>query len=114
MVFRSNCVLHVLDAELGLVGDVPHGAADGPGAEQRALRAPQGFHALHVIKVQVRGEQRDRNRRVVQVDADLLLDTGLVADDLPGRNPADGHHGLAGPQVLNVQASHVSARALPG
>ena len=84
MVFRSNCVLHVLDAELRLVGDVAHGAADGAGAEQRALRAAQGFHALDVIEVQVRGEERDRNRRVVQVDADLFLDAGLVTHDLPG------------------------------
>ena len=52
--------LDLFDAELGFVGDVPHGAADGPGAEQRALRAAQGFHALHVIQIQVRGEQRDR------------------------------------------------------
>ena len=82
MVFRSNCVSDLLDAELGFVGDVPHGAADGPGAEQRALRAPQGFHALHVIEIEVRGEQRQRNRRVVQIDTHLLLDAGLVADDL--------------------------------
>ena len=75
---------HFLDAELGLVGDVPHGAADGPGAEQRALRPPQGLDALHVIEVEVRGEQRDRNRHVVQIDAHLLLDAGLVADDLAG------------------------------
>ena len=75
---------HVLDAELRLVGDVPHGAADGAGSEQRALRAPQGFHALDVIEVKVRGEQRDRDRRVVQIDADLFLDTRLVAHDLPG------------------------------
>ena len=52
--------------------------------------------------------------RFVQVDADLLLDAGLVAHDLAGRDAAHGDLALAGAQVLHREPGHVRRHVLDG
>jgi hypothetical protein len=44
--------------------------------------AAKDFNAGHVEEVDVRREERERDDGLVEVDADLLFDAGLVADDL--------------------------------
>ena len=50
----------------------------------------------------------------VEVDADLLLDAGLVADDLAGGDAADRDLALARPEVLDGEAGDVAADVLDG
>ena len=57
---------------------------------------------LDVEEVEVRREQRERDDRLVEVDADLLLHAGLVAHDLAGRDAAHGDLALAGAEVLHA------------
>ena len=45
--------------------------------------------------------------RLVEVDADLLLDAGLVAHDLAGGDAAHGDLALAGAEVLHGEAGDV-------
>ena len=59
-------------ADLGLRGDVAQRARDRAGAEQRALRAAQHFEALEVEQIEVGREQRDGDRRLVEIDADRI------------------------------------------
>ena len=80
-------------AELRLVGDVAHRAGQRAGAEQRALRTAQHLDAVDVEEVEVRREERQRDHRLVEVDADLLLHARLVAHDLAGGDAA--HRDLA-------------------
>ena len=102
-------------AERGLVGDVADGAADRPRTEQRALRAAQRLDAVQVEKIEVGGEQRQRDDRLVEVDADLLLHAGLVADDLASRDPADRDLALARTEILHGEARDVARQILdPG
>ena len=49
----------------------------------------------------------ERNDRLVEIDADLLLDARLVADDLPGRDAAHRDLALAKPEVLDGEAGDV-------
>ncbi len=98
--------------EVRLVGDEAHGTAHGTGAEQRALRAAQRFDAVEVEEVEVRGKQRQRNHRLVQVHADLLLHARLVADDLTGGHAADGDLALARAEVLDGEAGDVARQIL--
>ena len=95
-----------------LVGDVADRAADGPRTEQRALRPPQRFHAVEIEQVEVGREQRQRDDAFVEVDADLFLHSGLVADDLARRNAADRHLALPGAEVLHRQVGDVAADVL--
>src|SRR6185503_2590327 len=83
---------HAADAELGeaagdadfrLVGDVADGARERSGTEERALRSAQHLDAVGVEQIEIGREERERDDRLVEVDADLLLDAGLIADDLP-------------------------------
>ncbi len=101
-------------AQFGLVGDVANRAADAARAEQRALRTAQGLDAVEIEQVEVGGEERQRDDRFVHVDADLLLNAWLIADDLAGRNAAHRHLALAGPEVLDGQAGNVAADILDG
>ena len=95
-----------------LVGDVANRAADRTRAEQRALRATQRLDAVEVIKVEVRREQRQRDHRLVEIHADLLLDARLVANNLAGRYAADRDLALARTQVLDREARHVTRQFL--
>ena len=92
------------DAQLRLVGDVAHRARQRAGAEQRALRAAQHFDAVRVEQIEVRREQRQRDDRLVEVDADLLLHARLVAHDLAGGHAAHRDLALAGAEVLHGEA----------
>src|SRR6185503_19544135 len=94
--------------ELRLIGDVADCAADRTGAEQGALRPAQGLDAVQVEKVEVRSEQRQRDRALVEVDADLLLDARLVANDLARGDAADRDLALARPEVLDGQVCDVA------
>ena len=50
--------------------------------------------------------------RLVEVDADLLLDARLVAHDLAGRDAAHRDLALAGAEVLHGEAADVGGDAL--
>jgi hypothetical protein len=102
----------VIDLQPRLIGDVADGAADRPRAEQRALRTTQGLDPVQVEQVDVGREQRQRDHRLVEIDPDLLLYPGLVADHLPGRDAADRHLALARAQVLDRQAGDVARQIL--
>ncbi len=91
---------------IGLVGDVTNRTRQRAGTVQGALRPAQHLDAVHVEQVDVRREQRQRDHRFVQVDADLLLDAGLVAHDLAGRGAADGDLALAGAEILHRKRGH--------
>ena len=95
------------DAQLRLVGYVAHGAADGAGTEKRALRSSQGFDAVQVEQVEVRREQRKRDRSFVQVDSHLLLHSRLVAHYLSRGNAADVHDALSGSEILYGKSRNV-------
>ncbi len=101
-------------ADLGRVGDVAHRAGERAGAEEGALRPAQHLDARHVEKVDVGGEEGKRDHRFVEVDADLLLDAGLVAHDLAGGDAAHRHLALAGAEVLHHEAGDVGGDVLEG
>ncbi len=96
----------------GGIGDVTHGAGERARAEEGALRAAQHLDAGEVEEVDVGGEQRQRDHRLVEVDADLLLDARLVAHDLPRGDAAHGHLALAGAEVLHREAGDVGSDVL--
>ncbi len=100
------------DVHLRLVGDVAHGAGQRARAEQRPLRTAQHFHAVGVEQIEIRCEERQRDGRLVEVDADLFLHARLIAHDLPGRYAADRHLALTGPEVLHGQSGDVRRDAL--
>ena len=60
-----------------------------------------------VEEVDVGREERQRDHRFVEVDADLLLDARLVAHDLAGGDAAHGDLALAGAEVLDGEAGDV-------
>ena len=95
------------DVQLGLIGDVPDGARLRAGTEEGPLRTAQHLHAIRIEQVDIRREQRKGDHRLVEVDADLLLDARLVAHDLAGRQAADGDLALARSEVLNGEPAHV-------
>ena len=97
----------VRDSELRLIRDVAERAGERARPEQRALRSSQHLDAGHVEQVDVRSEQGKRDDGLVEVDADLLLDAGLVADDLPGCDAAHRDLALAGTEVLHREARDV-------
>src|SRR6185436_354504 len=70
------------DAEFCGVRDVTQSARFGSGTEQSALRSAQNFDTRQVEEIDIRCEERQRDHRFVEVDADLLLDARLVARDL--------------------------------
>ena len=83
-----------------------------PEPNRRALRAAQRLDAVEIEEVEVRREQRQRDDAFVEVDANLLLHAGLVADDLAGGHAADGNLALPRPEVLDRQARNVAADVL--
>ncbi len=87
-------------------------AADAARAEQRALRTAQRFDAVEVEQVEVGREQRQRDRRFVEIDADLFLDARLVAGDLAGGDAADRDLALARPEILDGEPGDVAADVL--
>ena len=95
-------------AELGLVGDVAQRAGLGAGAEQRALRAAQHLEAIEVEELEIGRKQRDRNRRLIEVHAHLLLHARLVANHLPGADAADRDLALARAEVRNRQSRDIA------
>ena len=95
------------DPDLRLVRDVADGARERPGAEQGALGPAQDFDPRHVEQVDVRHEERHRDDRLVEGDAHLLLDPGLVADDLSRGDAAHRDLALAGAEVLHGEPGHV-------
>ena len=99
-------------ADSRLVRDVAHRAGERARSKQGALRAAQDLDAGHVEQVEVRGEQRQRDDRLVEVDADLLLDARLVAHDLSGRDAAHRDLALAGTEVLNGEPGDVGGYVL--
>jgi hypothetical protein len=96
-----------IDADLRLVADVAHRARERARSEQRPLRAAQHFDARHVEQIDVGREERERDHRFVEVDADLLLHSGLVAHDLAGGDAAHGDLTLPRPEVLHREAGDV-------
>src|SRR6185369_3614197 len=68
--------------QLRLRSDVTQNAGNRTGTEQRALRTAQHFEALQIEQVEVRREQGNGDRRLVEVHADLRLHARLIADDL--------------------------------
>src|SRR3546814_8014861 len=93
-----------LDAVGGrLIGDVAQRAADRSRAEERALRPAQRFDAVEIEQVEVGGEERQRDDRFVEIDADLFLDPRLVARDLARRNAADRPLTLPASEILEGQ-----------
>ena len=97
-------------AELRLLRDIAHRARLGARAEQRTLRSAQHLEAIEVKELQVRREQCDRNRRLIEIDANLLLDAWLVADDLTRADAADGHLALTGTEIGDRQAGDVARK----
>ena len=89
-------------------GDVTHRAGGRARTKQRALRAAQHLDAVEVVQVEVGREQRDRDRRLVEVDADRFLHARLIADHLAGADAADGDLALARTQIRDVEAGHVA------
>src|SRR6185436_20855390 len=75
---RGAFAEHAVDSQLGLIADVANGTGERAGAEQGALWTAQHFDAGDVEQVDVRSEQRQRDRHAVEIDADLLLHAGLV------------------------------------
>ncbi len=94
--------------DLGLRGDVTHGARAGSRAEQGALRSAQHFDAVEVVEIEVRREQRHGDRRFIQIDADGFLHTGLIAHHLAGADATDGNLALTWAKVGDVQAGHIA------
>src|SRR5207302_5009515 len=54
------------DADLRLIGDVADRSRLRSGAEERALRPTKYFDTVQIEEVDVRGEQRKRNHRLVE------------------------------------------------
>ena len=102
----------VLAPKLGPVGDVAQGASDRSRAVEGALGSAQHFDPVHVEQVEVGREQRQRDHRIVQIDADLLLDAGLVPDDLTGGDAAHGNLALAWPEILHGHAGKPTRQVL--
>ena len=88
--------------------DVAQRARQGSRAEQGALRTAQYLEALQVIEFEVGRKQRDGNRRLIQVDADLFLDAGLVANDLARADAAHGNLALSGAEIRDGEAGDVA------
>ncbi len=71
------------------------------------MGAAEDLDAVGVEKIEVRREQGHRDQRLVEIDADLLLDARLVARDLSRGHAAHRHLALARAQVLHREAAHV-------
>jgi hypothetical protein len=52
-------------ADVRLRRDVTNRAGGRTRAEDRALRTAQHFDAIEIVEIEIRREQRDRNRRLV-------------------------------------------------
>ena len=109
---RPSSAKRLRDAQLRLVGDVANRARQRAGAEQCALRPAQHLDAFRVEQIEVGREERQRDDRFVEVDANLLLHAGLIAHDLTGGDATDGHLTLPGPEVLHRQPGDVRRHAL--
>src|SRR5690606_19906471 len=96
--------------EVRLIGDVANRAADIARTEQRALRPAQWFDAVEIVEIEVWREQRQRDDRVIEIDADLLFHTRLVAHDLTGGNAAQRNLALTWAKVLHGHAGDVAAQ----
>ena len=89
--------------ELGLVGDVAHGARLGAAAKQRALRAFEHLDALHVGHVDVGVARGELHRLIIEIDRDI-------------REGRDGARGLVAGKA-GREATHEDralARAIAG
>src|SRR5204863_1389407 len=94
-------------ADLRLIGNVADRARLRSGAEEGSLRTAQDLDAVQVEEVDVRREERERDHRLIEVNAHLLLHTRLIADDLAGGNAADGDLALPRAEVLDREAGDV-------
>src|SRR5690606_5103708 len=75
--------------ELRLPRDVAQRAGQRAGTEQRTLWSAQHLETLQIEQLQIRREQCNRDRRLVEVDADLLLHARLIANNLSGADATD-------------------------
>ena len=98
--------------DLGLIGNVADRTADTTRTEQRPLRSAERLDAVEIEQIEVRREERKRNHALVEIDADLLLDPGLVAHDLAGRDAAHRNLALARTEVLHRQARDIARDVL--
>ena len=79
-------------------------------AEQCALRPAQHFETLQIEQIQIRREQRHRNRRLVEIHADRFFHAGLIAHDLAGADAANRDLALARPEIGDGQAGEVAGQ----
>ena len=71
-------------------------------------RTAQHLNARHVEQVEVRGEQRQRDHGLVEIDADLIPDPRLVAHDLAGRGAAHCNLALPGPRFWTEKQARLA------
>jgi hypothetical protein len=72
----------------------------------------QSLDAVEVEQVDVGREERQGDDALVEIDADLLLHSRLVADDLAGGDAAHRHLALARPEILDREAGDVAGQVL--
>ena len=99
-------------AELGLIRDVPNRPRQRSGPEERALRSAQHLDAADVEEIEVGREQREGNRRLIEVRRNLFLHARLIADDLPGGNAAHRDLALTGAEILHREPTHICRHPL--
>ena len=95
------------DVQLRGIRDVAHGAGQGSGPEECSLRSAQHFDTPRVEEIEVWGEQGHRDDGLVEVDADLLLDSRLIARDLARGYTAYRDLTLSRAEVLHRQSADV-------
>src|SRR6185312_14343154 len=110
-------VTHALEGRIGqyfelaehwLARDVAHRTGLRAGAEERPLWTAQHLESVEVEELEVGREERDGDGRLIEIDAHLLLDTGLVANHLARAYAADCHLALAGAKIRNGETRHVA------